>query len=196
MDRLTVEFVGVDEIKPYDRNTKKHSKKQIDNVAESIRRFGFKQPIVIDKDGVIVTGHCRVLAAKKLHIKAVPCIRADDLTPDEINAYRIADNKTNESEWDMDALLAELPEIDLSGFDFEFGGGKGKSGDEPGEVEFSEEILLTHNYIVLYFDNDFDWSVAQDRFGLKEVKDLIPRKSQPTGIGRVIDGKKVLEWLK
>lgn len=55
--------------------------------------------------------------------------------------------------------------------------------------------MLTHNYIVLYFDNDFDWEVAQDKFGLKKVKDLIPRKGQPVGVGRVICGKKVLEWL-
>jgi hypothetical protein len=61
-------------------------------------------------------------------------------------------------------------------------------------VPFTEELLLTHNYIVLYFDNDFDWEVAQDKFGLKQVKDLIPRKGQPKGIGRVINGKKVLAW--
>lgn len=58
-----------------------------------------------------------------------------------------------------------------------------------GEVEFSDELLLEHNYIVLYFDNAMDWEVAIDKYGLKNVKDLIPRKGQPTGIGRVINGK-------
>lgn len=191
---MNIEQVNVELLIPYEQNAKKHGKKQIANVAESIRRFGFVQPVVIDADNVIVIGHCRVLAAKMLGMESVPCVHVDELTPEDVNALRIVDNKTNESDWDMDALLAELPEIDLTGFDLEFGGGKDKSESEPGEVEFSEELLLTHNYIVLYFDNDFDWSVAQDRFGLKETKDLIPRKSQPTGIGRVVDGKKVLEW--
>ena len=69
-----------------------------------------------------------------------------------------------------------------------------KQKKEEGEVPFTEELLLSHNYIVLYFDNDFDWEVAQDKFGLKQVRDLIPRKGQPKGIGRVINGKKVLTW--
>ena len=68
------------------------------------------------------------------------------------------------------------------------------SPKEEGEVPFTEELMLSHNYIVLYFDNDFDWEVAQDKFGLKMVKDLIPRKGQQKGIGRVINGKRILEW--
>lgn len=192
---MIITNVKIDELKQYDNNAKKHDKKQIANVAESIRRFGFIQPIVIDADNVIIIGHCRYMAAKKLKMDYCPCVRVGGLTDEEIDALRIVDNKTNESLWDMDALLSELPKIDLSGFDFDFGKNKKTEDEEEGEIEFSEEILLTHNYIVLYFDNDFDWEVAKDRFGLKEVRDLIPRKSQPTGIGRVIDGKRVLEWL-
>ena len=109
------------ELTPYAGNAKKHDSTQIANVAESIRQFGFVQPIVIDRDGVIVIGHCRALAAKKLGMKEVPCVCVDDLTPEQVNALRIVDNKSNESEWDFDILPNELAELDLSDFDFDFG---------------------------------------------------------------------------
>lgn len=111
----------VSELIPYAKNTKKHDKKQINNVAESIKQYGFVQPVVIDKDGVIVIGHCRVLGAKKLGMNEVPCVCVDDLTPEQVNALRIVDNKSNESEWHMDFLAEELKELDLSAFDFDFG---------------------------------------------------------------------------
>lgn len=90
-------------------------------MAESIRQFGFVQPVVVDRDGVIVIGHCRALAAEKLGMVEVPCVCVDDLTPEQVNALRLVDNKTNESPWDLDLLAAELPELDLSAFDFEWG---------------------------------------------------------------------------
>lgn len=109
------------EITPYAKNAKKHDARQIKNVAESIKQYGFVQPIVIDRDGVIVIGHCRALAAKKLGIKEVPCVCVDDLTPEQVNALRLVDNKSNESDWDFDLLADELPELDLSAFDFDWG---------------------------------------------------------------------------
>ena len=109
------------ELTPYSGNAKKHDSTQIANVAESIRQFGFVQPIVIDRNGVIVIGHCRALAAKKLGMQEVPCVCVDDLTPEQVNALRIVDNKSNESEWDLDILPDELAELDLSDFDFDFG---------------------------------------------------------------------------
>ena len=108
------------DIVPYAKNTKKHDETQIKNVAESIKKYGWVQPLVIDNDGTIVIGHCRALAAERLGIKEVPCVVVSDLTEDEINALRIVDNKTNESPWDFDLLSAELPEIDLSDFEFDF----------------------------------------------------------------------------
>jgi site-specific DNA-methyltransferase (adenine-specific) len=110
----------VGELVPYEKNAKKHDRRQIANVAESIRQYGFVQPVVIDRDGVIVIGHCRVLAAKKLGMTEVPCVSVDDLTPEQVNALRIVDNKTNESPWDLGLLAEELPELDLSGFEFDF----------------------------------------------------------------------------
>lgn len=117
---MNIKNVPVNEIVPYAQNAKKHDKRQIDNVAESIRQYGFVQPVVIDRDGVIVIGHCRVMAAKKLGMDKVPCVCVDDLTPEQVNALRLVDNKTNESEWDMDLLSLELPEADLSAFDFDW----------------------------------------------------------------------------
>ena len=117
---MDVKNIPIKEIVPYAKNAKKHDKRQIDNVAESIRQYGFVQPVVVDKDGIIVIGHCRVLAAKKLGMESVPCVCVDDLTPEQVNALRLVDNKTNESDWDMDLLSMELPEIDLSAFDFDW----------------------------------------------------------------------------
>lgn len=115
---MEIRSVKIKEIKPYDRNAKKHDDTQINNVAESIRQFGFVQPIVIDSDGVIVIGHCRFEAAKRLKYAEVPCIMVDDLTPEQVDALRIVDNKTNESPWDIDLLTEELQDLDLSMFDF------------------------------------------------------------------------------
>lgn len=112
--------ISVNLIKPYKGNTKKHNKAQIDNVAESIKQFGFVQPIVVDKNNVIVIGHCRALAAKKLGMEEVPCVCVDDLTDEQVKALRLVDNKSNESAWDMDLLAEELPDVDLSAFEFDF----------------------------------------------------------------------------
>lgn len=104
------------ELKPYEKNAKKHNQTQIENVAESIRQFGFVQPVVVDRDGVIIIGHCRVLAAQKLGMKTVPCLTADDLTPQQVRELRLLDNKLNESPWDAGLLQVELAGLDLSNF--------------------------------------------------------------------------------
>lgn len=111
----------VNDLIPYAKNTKLHDKKQIGNVENSIKRFGWQQPIVIDDEGVVVIGHCRLLAAKKLGLKEVPCTVASGLTPQEIRELRIADNKTNESPWDVETLAAELEGLSFDGFDMDFG---------------------------------------------------------------------------
>lgn len=108
------------ELKPYDKNAKKHDKKQIANVAESIKQFGFVQPIVLDKDNNVIIGHCRLEAAKKLHIDEVPCVMADDLTDEQVKKLRILDNKLNESEWDIDLIAEEIADLDFDGFDVDW----------------------------------------------------------------------------
>lgn len=106
----------IESLREYERNAKIHSEVQIANLAESIRRFGFRQPIVIDKNGVIVAGHGRLAAARAAGLRSVPCVMADDLSEDDIKAYRVLDNKLSESPWDMALLTTELPEINLAGF--------------------------------------------------------------------------------
>lgn len=118
---MRIENRRLAELTPYCANAKRHDAVQVANVAESIRQYGFVQPVVVDADGVIVIGHCRALAAEKLGMVEVPCVCVDNLTPEQVNALRLVDNKTNESPWDLDLLAAELPELDLSAFDFEWG---------------------------------------------------------------------------
>ena len=112
----------VDELIPYENNPRVNDD-AVPLVAESIRQFGFKVPIVIDRDNVIVTGHTRLKAAKQLGMKTVPCIIADDLTPEQVKAFRLADNKVAEfAEWDFSALETELSEItglDMTAFGFD-----------------------------------------------------------------------------
>lgn len=120
-DNMEVKNRKLSSITAYGKNAKKHDKTQINNVAESIKQYGFVQPIVVDRDGVIVIGHCRALAAKKLGMEEVPCVCVDDLTPEQVNALRLVDNKSNESDWDFDLLADELPGLDLSAFDFDWG---------------------------------------------------------------------------
>lgn len=104
---------AVDELIPYASNPRNNDN-AVDQVAASIKEFGFKVPIVIDRDGVVVTGHTRLKAAKKLKMKTVPCIVADDLTPEQVKAFRLVDNRTSEfATWDLELLPFELSEIDL-----------------------------------------------------------------------------------
>lgn len=117
---MKIQSRKTDELIPYERNQKKHDDKQIANVANSIKRFGWQQPIVVDSKDVVIIGHCRLLAAKKLGLKEVPVVVADDLTEDEVRELRIADNKTNESPWDLNLLDADIAELSFDGFDFDF----------------------------------------------------------------------------
>lgn len=143
----------VTELKAYEKNPRKNDN-AVGPVAESIKEFGFKVPIIVDKDNVIVAGHTRLRAAKKLGMKTVPCIIADDLTPDQIKAFRLADNKVSEfSEWDMDILADELKEINLDmnvfGFDDDF-------GNEP-ELETKElKPFRKVHYLITADVNDND----------------------------------------
>ena len=108
-------------IRPYERNPRRNDQ-AVEFVANSIREFGWKQPIVVDKDGVIVAGHTRFKAAKKLGLRTVPVVVADDLSEEQIKAYRLADNKTGEAaEWDLPALAVELDgilDLDMEQFGF------------------------------------------------------------------------------
>lgn len=164
---------SVKELIPYANNPRKNNA-SVDAVAASIRSFGFKVPVVIDKDNIIVAGHTRLKAAKKLGLKTVPCIIADDLTPEQIQAFRLADNKVGESsEWDFDLLNMEiesLPEFDFSEFGFESGERKRAKAENFTE-EDDDLPRLQHNCFD-NFERDFypDY-VGQFEFPMMERTD-------------------------
>lgn len=138
---MNVQEIKLKDIKPYEKNPRKNDD-AVPYVAESIKQFGFKVPIVIDKNNIIVAGHTRYKAAKKLGFKSVPCIIADDLTDEQIKAFRLADNKVSEkAEWDFDMLNTELD--DIIDFDMELFGFEDALQDDAEEaVEDEFEVEL------------------------------------------------------
>lgn len=200
---MDIKNIAVKDLIPYDKNTKKHDDVQINNVAESIKKYGFVQPIVIDKNNVVVIGHCRLLAAKKLKMTDVPCVCVEDLTEEQVKALRIVDNKSNESDWLNDILELELPDVDLSAFDFDFGLDKKKDKEQiEGEVPFAEVLGEENNYIVLKFDNTVDWLQLESLFDLETVKAYssrtdgkITKNMTMAGVGRVVNGADFLNKL-
>ena len=123
---MNIEYLKTEDLIPYNKNAKRHPSDQVKKIAESIKQFGFQQPIVVDKDNVVVIGHGRLLASKRLKLSEVPVVRADELTDEQIKALRLADNKVSESKWNDSFLKIELDDIadiDMSdfGFDLDFG---------------------------------------------------------------------------
>lgn len=128
-------------IRPYEKNPRRNDE-AVDAVAASIREFGWQQPIVVDKDGVIIAGHTRYKAAKKLKCDTVPVVVADNLTEDQVKAYRLADNKTGElAEWDTALLDEELAGIDLDMTQFGFDGEK---IEEEIENKYTSKVNIPH----------------------------------------------------
>lgn len=121
MKEMKIIMKNVEDVIPYENNPRNNDE-AVEYVANSIKEFGFRIPIIIDKENVIVSGHTRLKAAQKLGLTEVPVILADDLTEEQIKAFRIADNKTSEKAgWDFDKLKIELGDIDLDMTDFGFG---------------------------------------------------------------------------
>lgn len=153
MDKIKIVYKKVEELIPYINNPRDNSK-AVDKVASSIKNFGFKVPIVVDKDNEIVAGHTRILASKKLGLEEVPCIVADDLDESQIKAFRLADNKVSElAEWDFELLgleLESLKDFDMSEFGFE-------------EVDFKDNFK----------DDNFDIDVE-----VNEIKEKEPESKQ------------------
>ena len=138
---LKIEYLPIKALKPYEKNTRKHQKKDVDNIARSIEKFGMNDPIGIWKDNIIIEGHGRLLAAKQLGMTEVPCVRLDHLTDEQRREYAIAHNATSElSEWDLDILPDELAELDFSGFDFDFG--LEDEGEDYSPDEFGDDFTL------------------------------------------------------
>ena len=117
---MEIQEIKIEQIKPYKNNAKKHSETQIANVAESIKQFGWAQPIVLDSNKEIILGHCRYLAAQRLGMQEVPCLIVD-LSAEKVKKLRNLDNKLNESEWDFDLLKDDILGLDFDGFDIDWG---------------------------------------------------------------------------
>ena len=109
--------MDISQVRPYEQNAKKHPKAQVDAIARSIQEFGFNQPIVVDKNREIIVGHGRYYAAQQLGLQDVPVTVLENLTDDQVMAYRLADNKLNESEWDMGLAIENLKYLDSQGYD-------------------------------------------------------------------------------
>ena len=141
----------VDELRAYDKNPRRNDE-AVEYVANSIREFGFKVPVVIDVNNTIVAGHTRVKAAVKLGMGEVPCIVADDLTPAQIKAFRLADNKVGElALWDWDLLSDEMEELDELGIDMsDFGFLSLDDDDTPQEApqDLSDEVKEVYEVII------------------------------------------------
>jgi len=138
---MKIEIADINTIKPYENNPRKLKDSAIEKVAMSLKEYGFRQPIVVDKDRIIVVGHTRYRASKKLGFKEVPITIADNLTPEQINAYRIADNRTaEESEWDSELLKMEIKELEAKDFKLDL---LGFNEDQLNDMLFEEKQGLT-----------------------------------------------------
>lgn len=141
MDKFpSIKKVKTIDLIPYARNSRTHSDEQINQIAASIREFGFLNPIIIDGENGIIAGHGRVMAANKLNIKELPCVDASHLSETQRRAYVIADNKLAlNSDWDIEMLRVEFDELQEAGFDLEL---TGFSMDEIGEIEFDNDCEI------------------------------------------------------
>lgn len=195
----------INELVPYVNNPR-FNDDAVEYVANSIKEFGFKVPIVIDKNNVIVAGHTRYKASIELGLEEVPCIVADDLNEEQIKAFRLADNKVSEkAEWNMELLNEELNELfekyNMNDFGFPLqieNIDLAEIGDiiEP-EQKIATELNELNDYVVLEFKTIDEWERAMKLFGLERVSTGDKNeKIRRYGIGRVIAGKPILDRLE
>lgn len=205
MEQLEIIYKPIKQLKPYKKNAKKHPKEQVEKIANSIKEFGFTQPVIVDKDNCVVAGHGRILGAKKAGMKEVPTVALENITEEQIKAYRLVDNKLNESEWDEGLLkdsLEEIFEMDMEMFGFSMDVLEDETIEVEPEVKFTEILNEENNYIVLKFNNKIDWLNAMGLFGIEKTKAYPTRKEgnkktfgMRAGVGRVLDGQKALERM-
>lgn len=200
---LKIEYLPVGELKPYERNARKHSDEDVKAIEASIKEFGFDDPIGIWHD-TIVEGHGRLLAAMNLGMETVPVIRLDHLTDEQRRAYALAHNRVAElSSWDKmlkDLEILSINDIDMEQFGF-FPEEEKEQKVRP-EVEFTEILGEENNYVILQFKTDVDWLYAQSLLDIKPVQaqstrrdGKITSKMHRYGTGRVLDGVATLRKL-
>lgn len=144
---MKIIFKSLDELRPYEKNARVHSKKQIERIANSIKEFGFTNPVLIDKTGLVIAGHGRLEAAKILELKEVPTISLDSLTPQQVQAYILADNRLAElSEWDPILLEEELKTLKAENFDWSL---IGFENFKLNKEEFSDKELIENKCLLM-----------------------------------------------
>ena len=179
-------------------NPRQLTKDQYKNLSDSIKRFGLVDPIIVNKNkdrkNIVVGGHQRIRVAKDLKINDIPCVEVD-LDYDKERELNVRLNK-NMGEFDYDILanMFDMDELIDWGFDDKELVGSGKEEVIEPEIEITEELFESHNYIMLYFDNELDWQTAKEVFELKTVKRKNLRIGDK-GLGRVVEGKTVLKKL-
>ena len=207
---VKVTYRNIKELKPYKKNAKKHPKEQVERIANSIKQFGFfeHRAVAIDSEDNVVEGHGRILAAKKAGLTQVPTICLDDMTEEQIKAWRLIENKTAESSYDETLINKEIEELLQSDIDMEaFGFSVDILVDETIEVEpdvpFTEILNEENNYIVLKFENKIDWINAMGLLGIKSVRKYPTKRGKQdkqwekrSGVGRVINGVEAMERMK
>lgn len=207
MAKLSYEMKKTDDLVPYAQNSRTHSAHQVNKIADSIKEFGFINPVIIDKKQGIIAGHGRVMAAKQLELKEVPTIQASHLSAKQKKAYIIADNRLAlDAGWNEKTLMKELLDLEQQEYNLKLTGFEQSELDKilgnldaetDGTIKFSEEVGEAHNFVVLYFDNDLDWLSAQTHFNLESVHSKRQNgKPWSKGIGRVINGAEYLKKLK
>ncbi len=179
---MKIENLKINEIKPYEKNPRKNDQ-AVDIVAKSIKEFGFRVPIILDKNNVIIAGHTRLKAAEKLGITEVPCIWADELTDAQVKAFRIMDNKAIEyAEWDTDLLKSEMDDLEKMDFDLDLTGfdkdlreliGKVEDFEDVPNVELEGETVLLHDVIIIQLRDTLQAKRIREILGIKESKKSI-----------------------
>lgn len=176
-------YLTHEEVKPYEKNPR-FNDEAVEKVANSIKEFGFKVPIIIDKNNVIVTGHTRYKASQLLGMDKIPCLRATDLTPKQIKAFRVADNKVAEfSSWDFDLLNEELIDLqedfNLSDFGFELNlDGIYEDGGGEGEGSATEDDMYTKEIKIPQYEIRGENPPLSDCLNIEKAKELIAEIEQ------------------
>ena len=207
---MQIETLKIADLLPYKQNARKHIEQQIEKIAGSIRHFGFNNPILIDEENGIIAGHGRCTAATKLGYTELPCIRLSHLTEKQKKAFILADNRIAEvgGEWDkkllkkeIESLVDEINLLDCAGFsDSEIE--KIISADLDDENQKLDTIAKMelqpfekHDYIMLIFDNDQEFSNACELFKIQKCEVVYSPKCKKVGLGRVIKGNNLFNIL-
>ena len=188
---MNVEYLKPSELIPYGKNAKKHPAEQVKLIANSIREFGFQQPIVVDSNNVVIIGHGRLLAAKRLKLAEVPVVKVENLSEDQIKALRLADNKVAESEWNMDLAIDEIKGIDLDMSDFGFDLNFDDDAENEDENDEDDDLLdlrpaaVRHN---VFENQELRQFSASNFFG---IPSMYPTQTTGTQMLRFMDWAEV-----